>query len=336
MLIKSLFEPYELNGLNLPNRWVMAPMTRKQSPKNMPTDTVAEYYRRRAAGGVGLLITEGALVDHPLASPDDDIPQITPTSVDAWRTVVDGVHEEGASIFVQLWHQGPIARPGISATPVLEDDVEVVPKADTRQEQLMADAFVRGAISARDAGFDGLEFPGAHGYLLDSFLRAGRVEYLCDLIRETRRQVGPDFPLALRFSQWTVRDLVARQFDTPEQLEQALLPLRDAGIDIFHASTRRFWLPEFPGSDLNLAGWTRKITEAPTITVGNVGLVTSEFCADGPESATELLRRFDRGEFDMVAIGRPLLSDANWCQKVRDDLTDQIVDHTPAANQLYP
>mgnify|MGYP003311398606 CR=1 FL=1 len=54
---------------------------------------------------------------------------------------------------------------------------------------------------------------------------------------------------------------------------------------MFHASTRRFWVPEFADSDLNLAGWTRNITDAPTITVGNIGLVTSQFCGDGPESA---------------------------------------------------
>ena len=187
-----------------------------------------------------------------------------------------------------------------------------------------------------DRTLDGLELHSAHGYLLDSFLRAGRVDYVCDLVREICLQLGPGYPIALRFSQWTVRDLEARQFQTPQELEQALIPLKNAGVDIFHASTRRFWLPEFPDSDLNLAGWTRKITDAPTITVGNVGLDTSLFCGSGPESAGELLRRYSHGEFDLVAIGQPLLSDAQWCLKVRDDRTDEIVDHTAAANQLYP
>jgi hypothetical protein len=88
-------------------------------------------------------------------------------------------------------------------------------------------------------------------------------------------------------------------------LEKVLTLLHDAGVDIFHASTRRFWLPELPGSDLNLAGWTRNITGAPTITVGNVGLSTELFCGSGPESHTELQRRYDADEFDMVATGRP-------------------------------
>ena len=177
---------------------------------------------------------------------------------------------------------------------------------------------------------------GAHAYLLDSFLRAGRVDYLCDVVNETRSGVGAELILALRFSQWTVRDHAARQFDSPQQLERALLPLKEAGVDVFHASTRRFWVPEFADSDLNLAGWTRNITDAPTITVGNIGLVTSQFCGDGPESAGELQRRFDRGEFDMAAIGRPLISDAEWCDKVRDGRTDAIVDYTSEANEIYP
>jgi len=335
-MLEALFEPYEVCGLSLPNRWVMAPMTRKQSPGNVPTDTVAEYYRRRAAGGVGLVITEGCLVEHPLASPDDDIPRISADTVSAWQPVVSAVQKEGSRIFIQLWHQGPIARPGISALPVFEDGEEVVPKADALQERAMFDAFVAGAVSAKEAGFDGIELHSAHGYLLDSFLRVGRVDYVCDLVREIRLQVGPEYPIAIRFSQWTVRDLEARQFDTPEELAQTLLPLKAAGVDIFHASTRRFWLPEFADSDLNLAGWTRKITDAPTITVGNIGLTTIQFCGSGPESANELQRRYDREEFDMVAIGRPLLSDAQWCLKVRGDRTDTITDHTPAANEIYP
>jgi|GEM_PF-1701340 2,4-dienoyl-CoA reductase-like NADH-dependent reductase (Old Yellow Enzyme family) len=122
----------------------------------------------------------------------------------------------------------------------------------------------------------------------------------------------------------------------PNEMETVLLPLKDAGIDIFHASTRRFWLPEFEGSDMNLAGWTKKITGCPTITVGNVGLVKTEFFGTGPESIHEVMRRFKNEEFDMVAIGRPLLSDAEWPNKVHAGLNDELVDHYQGANQIYP
>ncbi|MFP6590034.1 MAG: 12-oxophytodienoate reductase, partial [Candidatus Latescibacterota bacterium] len=90
-----------------------------------------------------------------------------------------------------------------------------------------------------DKTLDGLELHSAHGYLLDSFLRAGRVDYVCDLVREICLQLGPGYPIALRFSQWTVRDLEARQFQTPQELEQALIPLKNAGFVIFRSEERR-------------------------------------------------------------------------------------------------
>jgi 2,4-dienoyl-CoA reductase-like NADH-dependent reductase (Old Yellow Enzyme family) len=335
-MLDALFESYKAAGLQFANRWVMAPMTRKRSPGGMPTDTVAEYYRRRAAGGVGLIVTEGTLVQHPLASPDEDIPRIGQESMAAWQTVIQAAQKEGAKVFVQLWHQGPMARPGVAAKAVVEDGREVVAKADKQEEQALFAAFVDAALYAKKIGFDGIELHGAHGYLLDSFMRYGRLEFVCDLLRAMREELGADYPIALRFSQWRVGAFEDRQFHTLQELEKALLALQEAGVDIFHASTRRFWLPEFDGSDLNLAGWTRKITGAPTITVGNIGLVTEEFCGDGPEGARELQRRYERGDFDMVAIGRPLLSDAEWCNKIRDDRSGEIVDYTPEANKIYP
>ncbi|MFT5375564.1 MAG: 2,4-dienoyl-CoA reductase-like NADH-dependent reductase (Old Yellow Enzyme family) [Candidatus Latescibacterota bacterium] len=335
-MLDALFEPYQAAGLEFANRWVMAPMTRKRSPGGMPTEVAAEYYRRRAAGGVGLIVTEGTLVEHALASPDDDIPRIGEEQVAAWQTVVQAAQKEGAKIFVQLWHQGPMARPGIGAEAVVEEGREVVVKADAKEEKALFDAFVNAALFAQKAGFDGIELHGAHGYLLDSFLRYGRGEYVCDLVGEMRKKLGADYPIALRFSQWRVDGYEGQQFHSVAELESALLPLQKAGVDIFHASTRRFWLPEYDGSDMSLAGWTRKITGAPTITVGNVGLVTEELCGEGQESASELLRRYERGDFDMVAVGRPLLSDAAWCDKIRAGRSSEIVDYTPEANQVYP
>ncbi|HIG55060.1 MAG TPA: 12-oxophytodienoate reductase [Candidatus Latescibacteria bacterium] len=335
-MITALSQPYKIKDLDLRNRFVMAPMTRKQSPGGVPTSIVAEYYHRRAAGGVGLLITEGTVVEHRLAANSDQIPRIAEDTAAAWQAVLAKIEPTGSKTFVQLWHQGPINRPGIAARSVVEEGREVVVQAEGKALQELFNAFVAGAVSAQKIGFDGIELHGAHGYLIDSFLRAGQLAFVCDLVREIRRQVGPVYPLGIRFSQWTVRDFEAKQFATPQELEKTLLALKDAGIDFLHASTRRFWLPEFDGSDLNLAGWSKKIADLPTITVGNVGLVTGEFFGDGPQSKQELMRRFDRGEFDLVAIGRPLLSDADWCNKVVDGLQDEIIDFNDEALKVYP
>ncbi|MBT7564690.1 MAG: 12-oxophytodienoate reductase, partial [Porticoccaceae bacterium] len=128
------------------------------------------------------------------------------------------------------------------------------------------------------------------------------------------------------------QDYTARLAETPEELSQFLLPLSEAGVDIFHCSQRRFWEPEFEGSDLNLAGWTRKITGKPAITVGSVGLNADFIPVPGevtfreaePASLDELERRLSDNEFDLVAVGRALISNPSWVDMVRDDRPDDI------------
>jgi 2,4-dienoyl-CoA reductase-like NADH-dependent reductase (Old Yellow Enzyme family) len=107
--------------------------------------------------------------------------------------------------------------------------------------------------------------------------------------------------------------------------------LADAGADIFHCSQRRFWEPEFSddGSDLNFAGWAKKLTGQPSITVGSVGLSGEFIAAFGgegsePASLDELERRLARGDFDLVGVGRALLQDPFWATKVKDGRTDEL------------
>jgi 2,4-dienoyl-CoA reductase-like NADH-dependent reductase (Old Yellow Enzyme family) len=113
-------------------------------------------------------------------------------------------------------------------------------------------------------------------------------------------------------------------------LEAFLAPLAEAGVDIFHCSNRRFWEPEFEGSDLNFAGWAKKLTGVPTITVGSVGL-SGEFVAayageaSQPASIDDLLRRLERDEFDLVAVGRALLQDPDWAVKIRQGRNDELM-----------
>jgi 2,4-dienoyl-CoA reductase-like NADH-dependent reductase (Old Yellow Enzyme family) len=149
------------------------------------------------------------------------------------------------------------------------------------------------------------------------------------VVSVVRRAVGPDFPICLRFSQWKLQDFNARLAQTPAELEAFLAPLVDAGVDIFHASTRRFWLPEFDDSELNLAGWTKKLTGKPVITVGSVGLdqeFVSAFAGVGAQSRglEDLITRFNRGDFDLVAVGRALLQDPEWVEKVREGRREEI------------
>ncbi len=137
----------------------------------------------------------------------------------------------------------------------------------------------------------------------------------------------------LRLSQWKLQDYKIRLAHTPQEMDAWLQPLADAGADIFHCSQRRFWEPEFDGSDLNFAGWAKKLTGKPTITVGSVGL-TGEFIGafggevSKPASLDDLLRRLDRGDFDLVAVGRALLADPEWALKVREGRREELQDFT--------
>jgi 2,4-dienoyl-CoA reductase-like NADH-dependent reductase (Old Yellow Enzyme family) len=127
----------------------------------------------------------------------------------------------------------------------------------------------------------------------------------------------------LRFSQWKQQDFESKLAPTPEALEAFLAPLTDAGLDAYHCSTRRYWEPEFEGSDLNLAGWTKKLTGLATVTVGSVGLnqdFVSTYASEetvGTTNIDGLAERVSAGEFDVVAVGRALIATPDWPKLVQ-------------------
>lgn len=348
MSSSPLFLPFTNKSLSLHNRIVMAPMTRSKSPDGSPTEEVAAYYRRRAEGGVGLIITEGTTVNRPGASNDPNIPNFyTPASLNGWRRVVQEVHAAGGKIAPQLWHMGMVRKPGTGPHPDGRSDGPSglsgsgKPVAEPMTDADIADtiaAFADAAGKAKEIGFDAVELHGAHGYLIDQFFWENanrrtddfggdlvkRTRFASEIVQAVRRRVGADFTIILRFSQWKQQDYSAKLAGTAEDLSAFLEPLTAAGVDIFHCSTRRFWEPEFDGSSLNLAGWTKKISGKPTITVGSVGLKGNDFThAFKGESAEvgelgELENRMRQGEYDLVAVGRALITDPHWPAKVRD------------------
>jgi 2,4-dienoyl-CoA reductase-like NADH-dependent reductase (Old Yellow Enzyme family) len=197
--LEPLFQPLTLNGLTLPNRLAMAPMTRSFSPGHIPDADVAAYYRRRAEGGTALIITEGVGIDHPASIGEgsgsgDKVPVLDgEAAIAGWRNVVKEVHEAGGFIFPQLWHQGGFRLPGTGRAPdalslspsgtwgpmggrstVHPEHLETYKKPiKVMTDEDIADviaAFTRSAVNAKIAGFDGIALHGASGYLIDSFL----------------------------------------------------------------------------------------------------------------------------------------------------------------------
>ncbi|MCG8671990.1 MAG: NADH:flavin oxidoreductase [Pseudomonadales bacterium] len=354
-----LFQPFESEKLELKNRVIMAPMTRNFSPNSIPGDDVAAYYARRAQNDVGLIITEGTTVNQVSATGYPGVPAFHGDALAGWKKVVDAVHAAGGKIAPQLWHVGTVRKPGTGPDPEAPGiGPSGISSKGKRKAKVMSDseiadtieAFAQGALDAKNIGFDAVEFHGAHGYLIDQFFwdvtnerddRYGgslekRCQFAIEILQEARKKVGDEFPFILRFSQWKQQDYTAKLAQTPEELERFLIPLSEAGVDIFHASTRRFWEPEFEGSDLNLAGWTRKITGKPAITVGSVGLssdfIESNFLdQEGNDVALrrldDLLQRMADDEFDLVAVGRALLQDPEWLIKVKNEQWQDIQEY---------
>ncbi|MGW7540881.1 NADH:flavin oxidoreductase [Streptomyces sp. NPDC054770] len=358
-----LSRPIALNGLTVPNRIAMAPMTRQFSPGGIPGEDVVSYYSRRAAAGVGLIVTEGTYVGHDSAGGSSRVPRFHgEEQLAGWAKVAEGVHAAGGTIVPQLWHigmvrkqgQAPVAdAPAVGPSGIRLDGTEGEGRAMTSQDlDDVIRAFAEAAAAAERIGFDGVELHGAHGYLLDQFLWAGtnrrtdayggdpvaRTKFAAEIVAAVRESVSPEFPVIFRYSQWKSDNYDARLAETPEELEAILTPLAAAGVDVFHASTRRYWVPEFDGSDLNLAGWTKKLTGRPTITVGSVGLdgeFLKAFAGEG--SATkgidDLLDSLEREEYDMVAVGRALLQDPEWAAKVLAGRADELKPFDGAALQ---
>lgn len=346
MALDSLCKTFKLRHLELRNRFVMAPMSRYTCPGAIPNEDLINYYRRRAGAQVGLIMTGAAAIDRPAANNSPVLADFRPVSHPMWKLAVDGVHEEGGAIALQLWHAGALYEFDPDYYPAPRESPSGLCTASQKVGEPMTEEAIsevtaeygRAAAMAKNLGFDAIEIHAAHGFLLDQFFWAetnrrtdrwggprlrDRARFPAAVIQEVRRAVGPEFPLSVRISQWKEQDYDACVARDPNELKDWVEPLADAGADLFSCSQRRWWEPLFAGSGLNLAGWVKKVTGKPTVTVGSVGLDVDvmAFFAGAvakPVAIDALAMRIDQGEFDLVAIGRALLADPCWVTKVLD------------------
>lgn len=348
--IGTLFSPTAIGRMRLRNRVAMAPMTRRfAGADRVPTDAMREYYARRARHGVGLIITEGTVTDATSAPPKrkPDAPGFVPgiysnEQVEGWKRVTGDVHEAGGAIAIQLWHTGRFGgERAVAPSAWRSEDGEYDARAMTEDDlaRTMED-FAASAANARSAGFDAVEIHGAHGYLLHSFLDPqintrtdefggsfeNRMRYPLGILRAVRDGAGEGFPIIVRFSQWSVEDYGRTIFADAGEVSTFAMALKAAGADALHPSTRDATAPAFDGSDETLAAITKRATGLPTIAVGRV--TTSQTFGNSkplestdPSPAIELI---ERGDADVLAVGRALIANADWCEKVRDGKWDEL------------
>ena len=352
----GLFTPFQLGDLTFPNRIVFPPMGLEVCEGGVPSEEAAEYYARRASGGASLVITEGVYIDHPSSGDNPLLGRFHGEDAhQGWKRVAERVHAEGGYTVPELWHVGLIYRgPDIltgedlafrpelgqvSPSGFIAPGRQVCEGMTQAQIDEVIACYGAGAAKARELGFDGVEIHGAHGYLPDQFFwkelnqrtdqyggsPRARGRFAAEVVAECRRQLDPGMPVILRMSQWKMVDYNARIADTPQELEQLLAPVVEAGVDLFDCSQRRFWEPTFEGSDLNLAGWVKKVTGVPTMTVGSIGLDCDLLASLGEgrtaqlnlSSLEQLVQRFERGDFDLVGVGRAMIAEPDLPKIVR-------------------
>ena len=353
-----LFDEYKLKNLTLRNRVCMAPMTRNQSPGGIPTEKVVSYYSRRAKAEVGMIITEGIEVSHKASSAYPDVPRLD--SVDAregWKKVVAGIKNNNGAVIAQLWHCGGFRKlgmqpnpevPGYTASGLVKPGKKVAHEMTMDDIKETIDAYASDAKICQDLGFDGVEIHGAHGYLIDNFFWSQtniredsyggsiekRSQFISDIVKAVRENVDDEFIVGLRFSQWKQHDFDAKLAQTPDDLKKVLLPPIEAGLDYIHSSMRRFWESEFDCSEENLAYWTKKISNIPTIGVGSVGLDSDFINMTAPANPTSIDRAIEdisTGKYDLIAVGRALLSDHEWVLKMKEGRLRDIIPYTKEA-----
>ncbi|MBE7367567.1 alkene reductase [Ramlibacter pallidus] len=269
----SLFDPLQVGALRLPNRIVMAPLTRNRAPDAIPTPLMAEYYAQRASAG--LLVSEGTAVSHQ-GQGYADVPGLYGTEqLDGWKRVTDAVHARGGRIYCQLWHVGrvshvelqpehqqPVAPSPITAktkTWLVKDGAGgFVPTSEPRALDaselpgIVQDFRHAARHAVTSAGFDGVEVHGANGYLFDQFLKTGtnqrrddyggsipnRARLLLETMRAIVEEIGAD-RVGLRISPVTPANDIVDADPQPlfEYVVRQLAPLQLAYLHVIEGST---------------------------------------------------------------------------------------------------
>ncbi|MGE0329123.1 MAG: alkene reductase [Ramlibacter sp.] len=348
----SLFDPVQVGALRLPNRIVMAPLTRNRAPGAIPTPLMAEYYRQRASAG--LLITEATAISHQ-GQGYADVPGLYGTEqLDGWKKVTDAVHAAGGRIVTQLWHVGrvshvdlqpagaaPVAPSAIAArtkTYLIKDGVgsfveTSVPRAlDAAELPGIVQDFrhaARHAVST--AGFDGVEVHGANGYLLDQFLKTGankrtddyggsienRARLLLEVMRAVTEEIGGD-RTGLRLSPVTpANDVVTEDAQALfEYVVRQLAPLKLAYLHIIEGAT----------------GGPREIADRPF----DYGALRTAYRTAGGQAAWMVNNGYDKAMAgqavatgaDLVAFGKLYIANPDLVRRLHDNAPLNTPDKT--------
>jgi 2,4-dienoyl-CoA reductase-like NADH-dependent reductase (Old Yellow Enzyme family) len=337
--LEHLFSPVRIAGLTLENRAVMPPMgTGYGGTDGTVTDRLVAYLARRAAGGVGLIITEVCAVDPRGKGFPTEIGAWSDRFIPSLAKIPEAIHREGGRAALQLHHagretfelfagampEGPSPIPSV----ILGQPVEEMTRR--RISELVSD-YARAAVRAQAAGFDAVELHGAHGYLVGQFLSPfsnrrtdeyggsdeNRARFALEILEAIREKVGTGYPVLIRVS---VEELVRGGYELPF-MEWLAPRLVEAGADAIHASVGVYSTPgnlsiasmdTEPGFNLHRARALKQVVDVPVIAVGRI---------HDPRLADEAIAR---GDADLVSFGRQHLADPDFLAKARRGEYDDI------------
>ncbi len=328
-----LFSPFQLKGFTLKNRIGVAPMTRMSSPgDSIPRKDVLEFLVRRARNGAALVYTEAIVTDYESAQ---GYPRqarlVTQRQIDAWKPVVEAIRKEGAVSMMQMFHCGRMAWPevnpanrSIAPSPLtpkqknpLTGEPYPVPDVMSRFDiDHVIQGFVETARGAVEAGFDGIEIHGAHGYLINEFLSGysnqrtddyggtveNRYRFAHEVIQAVRGVVPADRLLTFRISNWGVVDMEVSLFENEAEYSETVGLLSREPIDAISVSTYSY-SERALGTERNMAQITRRATHLPIMICGKI---------HDRATAEDALR-----DADIVLSAKSLLLNPDWVEDVR-------------------
>ncbi len=330
-----LWEPFRIGRMELKNRVVMPPMvTRYAADDGSVTERTKDYYEARARGGAGLIIVEATYVHRQGWAFPNQLGISDDKFIPGMRELVDVVHKHGTKIGIQIHHGGREAKSTVNGLqPVSASSLPGL-AGETPREMAVEEIaetvayFADAALRVRTAGFDGVELHAAHGYLIDQFLSPtsnkrkdeyggsvrNRARFLLEIIADVKEAVGDDYPVWCRMDgkEYGVEGI------TLEDAQKTARLVQEAGLAAIHVSA---WGPESPVNRTtptftpvvieDLAEGIKKAVSIPVIAVGRIT----------PEDAERLLKE---GKADLIAIGKAMLADAEWTNKVAAGKTDDI------------
>ena len=329
----KVFSPFKLKNFTLKNRIGVAPMTRMSSPgDSIPRQDVFDFLIRRAKNGAAIVYTEAIVTDYESAQGyPGQARLLTQRQIEAWRPVVREIQKEGSVAIMQMFHCGRMAWPDINPANRVIAPSAVTPKQTnpmTGEPYPVPDVmsqfdidhvivgFVETAKGAIEAGFDGIEIHGAHGYLINSFLSAysnertdlyggsaeNRFRFAHEVIQAVKKVVPDDRLLTFRISNWGVADMEVSLFNSRDEYQEIIKMLSKEPIDSISVSTYGYKDNAF-GTDQNMAQITREVTDLPLMICGQIY---------DRESAEDALKHAD-----IVLSAKSLLLNPDWVEDVR-------------------